>query len=204
MQQGNLRGQLPQGKPTNNAALAIVLHMCGVPFLVHEGVIYPGFNFYSTPFLKEMGYEGKDRDSSVQDLFTRRGIPGQLVYQFERKQGDTLIDDICNGWDKQSEAIKAAEEAPIESPERPYAATPTLSEGLPPADVIAAICCQFVKGRKDFMGDKNTTPIWRRRDKKSGRLFMPVMKAVEGPTRTDHDGERTTVYGSINLQEVKV
>lgn len=202
MESGNLRGQLPQPKPINNAALAIVLHICGVPFTTHEGIIFPGFNFYSDALLKEKGYEGKPRTASIQGLF-RRGIPGQLVYQFERVQGSTLIEEICDGWDKQAEAIKKAEEHPAESRERPYAATETMSKGLPAPEVIAAICCQYAKGRKDFMGSPGTTPIWRRRAE-NGRLFMPAMKAIEGPSRTERDGERVVIYGSLNLKEVKV
>lgn len=207
MEVGNLRGQLPQGKPINNAPLAIVLHMCGVPFLVHEGIIYPGFNFYSDRFLKDRGYEGKERDSSIQDLFTNRGMAGQLVFLFERKQGETLIDEICVGWEKQSASIKAALDAPAEGPDRPYKATETLSEGLPAPDIIAAICCQFTRARKDFYGDRHdkVEALWRRRDRKSNRLFMPVMKAKEGASRTENEPDgRRTVYGSINLQEVKV
>ncbi len=203
MQDGNLRGQLPQGKPTNNAALAIVLHMCGVPFLIHEGIIYPGFNFYSDALLAEKGYKDKARTASIQELF-KRGVPGQLVYQFERQPGSTLIEEICKGWDAMAAAIKHAEEAPAESRERPYAATETMTLGnnVSP-ETVAAICCQFVKGRKDFMGDRDTKPIWRRRAS-NGRLFMPVMKSIEGAPRAERDGERVTIYGKINLKEVKV
>lgn len=202
MQQGNLRGQLPVPKPINNAALAIVLYICGVPFTKHEGVIYPGFNFYSDAFIAEKGYKGYSRTTAIAELFAK-GIPGQLVYQFERVQGSTLIEELVEGWDSMAEAIKAAEESPAESRERPYAATPTKSLGDIPPETIAAICCQYVKGRKDFMGDRNTVPIWRRRAA-NGQLFMPACKAIEGASRTERDGERTIIYGSINLRSVKV
>lgn len=198
---GSLKGQLPEPKRTNNAALAVVLYICGIPFTTHEGVIYPGFNFYSDAFLKERGYQDKQRSASIQELF-RKGVPGQLVYQFERKPGSTDIEEICKGWDAMSEAIKLAEERPAESRDRPYAATPTMTLNVS-SENMAAICCQFVKGRQDFMGANGVTPIWRRRAA-NGRLFMPCMKSIEGPTRMERDGDRTAIYGSMNLKEVKV
>lgn len=207
METGSIRDQLPQPKAIDNAALAIVLHICGVPFTTHAGIIYPGFNFYSDALLKKKGCIGKDRDSAIKELFAR-GVPGRLVYQFERKPDSTLIEEICNGWFEQSEAIRKVQDAPAESQERPYAATPTRSEGMPAPEVVAAICCQFVKARKDFMGEPGVhggvTPIWRRRAQ-NGRLFMPAMKAIEGAQRVEkQDDFHTAIYGSLNLKEVKV
>lgn len=207
MEVGNLRGQLPVPKAINNAPLAMVLYMCGAPFTTHEGVIYPGFNFYSDAFLAAKGYKGKSRTLAIQELW-KRGIHGQLVYQFERKEGSDVIEEISKGWDGQSARIKAAQEAPAESRERPYAATETLRLDDIPLSIIGALCRQLTRASQDFYGDHNEgiIPIWQRRDTKKNRPFMPAMKAIEGASRVENDPEtrRTTVYGSINLQEVKV
>lgn len=195
MDSGNMRGQVPQPKQINNAALAIVLHICGVPFVKTDGVTIPGFNLYTDPILKQHGWEGKSRTLAVQSLFAK-GIPGQVIYQFERVPGSTLMEEIVEGWDNMSKAIQNADTA------HPDATAATLATDIPAASV-AAICCQFAKTRREFFGDKNTIPLWRRRDAK-GNLFIPACKAPEGPGRMERDGDKTIFYGSMELRSVKV
>lgn len=189
-----LKDKVPQPKQTNNAALAIALHCAGVPWLKFQGVTMPGFNLYSRDFLKSMGCAG-DIDTAIKDLFTR-GIPGQIVYQFERTPESTVIAEVVDGWDNMANAIQKADSA-----------NPDATTGLPipPTEYrqIGEIACLLSKARKDFFGDKQTTAIWRRRDAK-GNLFIPAVRAIEGPSRTEREGDKIFYYGSMKLQSVKV
>lgn len=205
METGNLRGQLPQPYATNNAPLAMVLHMCGVPWLIAEGVIFPGFNLYGDGMLEARGYKGKPRTASIKDLWTK-GIPGQIVYQFEVVPGSPLIEEITGAWCKMEKAIKEATAASYERPGAPYASTPTTSGPVATADVIAMVCCQFMKTRKEFYGDRadRVEALWRRRGPNNGKPFFPACKAVEGASRTETEGEKRFFYGSMELHSVKV
>lgn len=190
---GNLRGQIPQPRATNNAPLAMTLHICGVPFTRHEGVMYPGFNIYSHAFLAEKGYKGKSPDVAIKELW-EKGVPGNIVYQFEHTPD---YDEIALGWDEMAEAIQKADSA------NPDATTSTAAIDVRSVKDIAKICCQFTKARKLFFGDKNTIPLWRRRDA-NGNLYIPACKASEGASHTERDGERVMVVGSMKIKSVKV
>lgn len=205
MQTGNIRSQIPQAYPTNNAALAMVLHMCGVPFLIKDGVIFPGFNLYTPAFLESRGYKGYAIDTAIHELW-HKGIPGQVVYQFERVPGSTLIQEISEAWFSQVEAIKTATAGSYERPGAPYASTPTTPKPLADADVTAKICCQYAKARMDFFGDRNerVEALWRRRGANNGQPFFRPCRAVEGASRIEHEGDKTFYYGSMKLQSVKV
>lgn len=188
---GNLRGQVPIPYATSNAALAITLYICGVPFTQSDGVTFPGFNLYSNGFLKERGYEGKKPDAAIAELW-QKGIPGNIVYQFEKTP---ILDEIAAGWDEMAEAIKNADTA------NPGAMT-AMPTGAIEARDVANICCQFTKTRHFFFGDKQTEPLWRRRDQR-GNLFVPACKASDG-SHTSRDGEKIIVMGSMKLKSVKV
>ncbi len=190
---GNLRGQVPEYKPTNNAPFAMTLHICGVPFASRDGVRHLGFNLYSHAFLAEKGYKGKKSDEAIKDLWSK-GTPGSIVYLFEHTPE---YDQIALGWDEMAEAIQKADSA------NPDATTGTATINVNSVKDIAAICCQLTKARKLFFGDKNTIPLWRRRDA-AGNLYIPACKASEGASHTEHDGNKTSIMGSMKLKSVKV
>ncbi len=191
MESGNLRGQIPEPYATNNAALAITLHICGVKFTSVEGVMMPGYNLYSLDFIRSQQdtstgrkrYKGWQADKAVADLFAR-GIPGNIVYQFER---DSRFAEIIEGFDEGN----------------PDDGKSGATVNVPSLKIIAKICRQFAKTQKQFFGAKNITPLWRERDA-AGNLYIPVVRAKEGKGRVERDDSKSSYIGSLDLQQVKV
>ncbi len=204
LESGPINGQLPEPKTTNNASLAAFFLIVGIRFTSYEGTIFPGFNLYSDKFLQAKGYKNKSRTVAITELW-RSGIPGTIVYQFERAKDSTVIKEAVAGWSQMSEMMDKADSANPDA----IAGITTLS-GVS-VKQAAMICCQFAKTKKElteFTGPNRTiAPIWRRRDG-SGNLYMPACKAIASNVHSETEGSgstaRTIVYGSMKLESVKV
>jgi len=174
-----LNPQSPQPFETNNLALAIALHASGCQFANENGKTIAGLNKYSLGFIRSQidPKTGKPRvakdtpmDEAIRILW-RLGIPGNVEYCFLRSETLTAV---AKGWDEQGSA-KPDQSTPLQASEEEF----------------GRIARALTRSRTDFIGNKEVTPLWRRRDP-DGNLFIPAVKHIEGTATTERHGHRST------------
>ena len=151
-----------------------------------------GLNQYTLGFIRgqldpktgEPRAKGLTHEDAIR-LIWKQGIPGNVIYFFERCE---VLTAFCLGWDEQGQT-GVGDEVPI--------ATEAKDAGR--------IARRLAQTRAEFIGDKYTTALWRRRDE-DGNLFIPAIAHNIGTSSTEATGDkssRTTIRGA-SLRAVKI
>ena len=176
----------------DNLSLAIALSAMGCKFAQSDGRTLAGLNQYTLGFIRgqldpktgEPRAKGLTHEDAIR-LIWKQGIPGNVIYFFERCE---VLTAFCLGWDEQGQT-GVGDEVPI--------ATEAKDAGR--------IARRLAQTRAEFIGDKYTTALWRRRDE-DGNLFIPAIAHNVGTTSTEPTGDkstRTTIRGA-SLRAVKI
>ena len=182
-----------QSYDTTNDALAIVLHILGVHWFKTEyGQACGVLNDYTPGKLREidaararageppLNLASLSHEEAVRKAF-RAAARGNVTYRFERSE---LQERIVNAFHGHSARI---EDSGAEASERHLNVSP---------EDAAAICCQYVKTRKMFLGDKNTRPLW---------MEAPPFAVEDGiQTGSRASGKGTERYGSGSYRRTEV
>jgi hypothetical protein len=157
----------------SNLTLAIALASFGCAFANADGRSLFGLNKYTLAFIRGHALydktKGMTHDDAIRFLW-RNGQPGNISYCLERSP---LLTEICEGWDDQA----ASGDAPC-----------TLK--VSPRDA-GRIARRLTQTRAQFIGDKSTVPLWRRKDAE-GNLLVPAIAHNVGTSTTESTGDRST------------
>jgi len=169
---------------TKNRAVAITLATCGVPFVKDRlsGRDLAFVHIYDAAILRQIKdgqgeprYKGWPAEKAAIDAF-RRGIPGLMVYSFQRTP---LCERVLKAYDRHSKAIAAADAGGLPAP---------LTLNIEPEDA-AVLCAQFTKNRNIFNhGWKAVRPY----------LHLP------GASDTRTESGKTVIVGSFRLVPLAV
>jgi hypothetical protein len=157
----------------SNLTLAIALASLGVPFANADGRSLFGLNKYTLAFIRGHALHEKTKGMTHDDAIRfmwRNGQPGNISYCFERSP---LLTEICEGWDDQAAAGD----------------TPSDLE-VSPKDA-GRIARRLSQTRSQFIGDKFTVPLWRRKDPE-GNLLVPAIAHTLGTSATESTGDNAT------------
>lgn len=176
----------------DNLSLAIALSAMGCKFAQSDGRTLAGLNQYTLAFIRgqldpktgEPRAKGMTHEDAIR-LLWRQGIPGNVIYFFERCE---VLTAFCAGWDEQGQT-GVMDEVPIAAE----------------AKDAGRIARRLAQTRAEFIGDKSTTALWRRRDE-DGNLFIPAIAHAVGTSSTEATGDsatRITIRGA-SLRAVKI
>ena len=167
--------------------LAIALSAFGCKF-ANDGEHYIcGLNKYTLAFIRAHALYEKMKGLSHEDAIRflwRNGQPGNITYCFERSPTLTAV---CEGWDEQGAAGDEACDIDAD-----------------PKDA-GRIAHRLAQTRVQFIGDKGTVPLWRRRDA-SGNLFIPAIAHTTGTSSSESTGDKSTrtVIRDARIKAVEV
>ena len=171
----------------DNLTLAVALSALGCEFANDGTRTVCGLNKYTLAFIRSHALYEKMKGMSHEDAVVflwRNGQPGNITYCFEPSP---MLSAICEGWDEQGENG----DAPC---------------GLvTDAKDAGRIARRLAQTRAQFVGDKNTVPLWRRRDS-NGDLFVPAIAHTAGTSSTEKTGDSSTrtVVREARMKAVQV
>tara|TARA_R110000868_G_scaffold404915_1_gene683716 strand:- start:8 stop:565 length:558 start_codon:yes stop_codon:yes gene_type:complete len=157
----------------DNLSLAIALAAFNCAFANADGKSIFGLNKYTLAFIRGHAlydkFKGMSHEDAVRFLW-RNGQPGNITYCFERSP---VLTAVCEGWDEQGAVGDAA--CDIDSD---------------PKDA-GRIARRLAQTRVEFIGSKDTVPLWRRKDP-DGNLLVPAIAHTVGSSHTDSTGNNAT------------
>lgn len=168
----------PQIFRCDNLTLAIALSAIGCKFAEPQGRTLAGLNQYTLAFIRaqldpktgEPRAKGMTHEGAVAHLW-KQGVPGNVAYLFQRSKD---LSDFCSGWDEQG-ATKPSDEVAID---------------IDPKDA-GRLARRLAQTRSEFIGDKSTTALWRRKDE-DGNLLIPAIAHVAGSSSMETTGDKST------------
>ena len=157
----------------DNLSLAIALSALGCAFASEGKYTIAGLNQYTLAFIRSHPMAEKCKGMSHEDavrFLWRAGQPGNIAYYFQRSP---VLSAVCEGWDEQG------------------------ANGDVPSDLVTEakdagrIARRLAQTRVEFIGSKEVTPLWRRKDA-DGNLFVPAIAHTPGTVGTESTGNKST------------